>query len=274
MDALLELAWGTFKSAVPPATLVLVVAWLCRAWIGERLKASVRHEYDQRLELLKAQGDANLAILKSEMDRQAEKMRIAAASFSEVQKATIARKIEAVDALWRGVIELRDAFPSDVFLTDIFTDEEMQGFYTDAQMLKYSAGMERIDELAFFKVGFEAVQLVRPHLGEYTWALYSTYKALLGRSIFLIKKGKSAPDKLAWHNDANIKQMIESAFGAERFAEFENLKGGRYRWLSYQFDILLFQAIDKLLTGKSFGDAALEQALEMEKQIMDGKLQP
>jgi hypothetical protein len=89
MENLLELAWSALKSAVPPTVLLLAIGWLCRTWIGERLTAGVKHEYDDRLEQLKAelraQGDSNLALLKSEIDRQADKLRIASSSFTAVQ---------------------------------------------------------------------------------------------------------------------------------------------------------------------------------------------
>lgn len=272
MDTFKSFVLTTISTAGASAVLLAALGWLLRNWISERLRASIKYEYDARLESirveLKAQADAHLTSMKSELDRQADKLRIASASFSEVQKATITRKIDAVDALWQGVIESRAAFPSAVSITDIFTDEEMQLFYTDPRMSKYSGKVDSIDEYNFFQAGFDSVQLMRPHLGEYTWALYVTYRAVLGRSIFLIKKGKEQPKKLAWHEDSNIKLLIESAFGAERLAEFKTLRVGRYRWLDVQFDILLFKAIDTLLTGKGFSDAALKQAQEMEQQIM------
>ncbi|AUF94822.1 hypothetical protein CXQ80_02795 [Pseudomonas sp. 02C 26] len=271
MDTLKSLALTIISSAGVSAALLAALAWLARSWIGERLKASIRHEYDDRLEKLradlKAQGDAQLTSLKSELDRQAEKLRIASASFSEVQKATIAKKIEAVDALWLGVIRSRAAFPGEVTITDIFTDKEMQGFYTNPQMRKYSNKLAGISEYDYFQAGFEEVQLFRPHLGEYTWALYVTYRSVLGRSIYLIKQGAENPEKLAWHQDDNIKRLIASAFGPELMNEFNLLTHSRYQWLSYKFDTLLFKAIDTLLTGKSFSDAALRQAQEMEQQI-------
>ncbi|MBK5414190.1 hypothetical protein [Pseudomonas sp. TH31] len=131
MEGLLEFLLSAVKAAVPPAAVVLMIGWLGRARIGERLKASVNHEYNDRLEQLKAefkeQGDSNLALLKSEIDRQGEKLRIATSSFSEVQMATIVRKVDAVDALWLGFVKMRDAFPSVYSITDIFSDEAMRG---------------------------------------------------------------------------------------------------------------------------------------------------
>ena len=232
METLTNFALTTATSAGISALLVAILGWLCRAWITERLKGSIKHEYDDRLEKLKAelktQGDAHLASLKAEVDRQAEKLRIAATSFSEVQKATITKKIEAVDVLWLGVIQARKAFPGILSLTDILTDEEMKGFYTDPSLRPYSARMGDIVEMDYFSAGLEEVERMRPHLGEYIWALYVTYRTVLGRSIVLIKKGKEQPQKIAWHQDENIKMLIASAFGEKGLREFEELKFARF----------------------------------------------
>lgn len=275
MGSLKSLALTIISSAGVSTALLAALAWIFRSWISERLRASIRHEYDDRLEKLKAelkaQGDAHLTSFKSELDRQAEKLRIASTSFSEVQKATIAKKIEAVDTLWLGLIRSRAAFPGDVAMTEIFTDEEMKGFYTNPQMHKYSGGMAAISEHDYFQTGLDEVQRMRPHLGEYIWVLYVTYRSILGRSIYLLKQGQSDPEKIAWNKDENIRLPISSAFGTEQLKEFEQLEHSRYKWLSYQFDSFLFKAIDTLLTGKSFSEAALRQAHEMEEQIRAGK---
>lgn len=271
MDTFKSFVLTAITSAGVSVAMVAVLGWLLRTWISERLKASLKHEYDDRLEKLKAelkaQGDAHLTALKSEVDRQAEKLRIAAASFSEVQKATIPKKIEAVDALWLGVIQTRAAFPSEVAITDIFTDEEMKGFYTDPRMRRHSDRMSDVSEIDFISAGMEGVQCFRPHLGEYIWALYITYRAVLGRSIILIKKRKDNPEALGWPHDDHIKKLIASAFGDDALKEFEGLRFSRYQWLTSQFDMCLFKAIDTLLTGRSFSDAALSRAHEMEEQI-------
>ncbi|MFP3497026.1 hypothetical protein SB759_22610 [Pseudomonas sp. SIMBA_059] len=274
MNAVKSIILTIISSAGVTTALLTALVWLLRNWISERLRAGIKHEYDDRLEKLKAelraQGDAQLTSMRSELDRQAEKLRIASASFSEVQKATIAKKIEAVDTLWMGVITSREAFPGDVSVTDIFTDEEMQGFYTDPKMHKYSSSMAAINEYDYFQSGLHDVQRVRPHLGEYLWNLYVSYRTILGRSIYLIKQGANDSGKIAWHRDENIRMLISAAFGPEQLDEFARLEHSRYNWLSYQFDSFLFRAIDTLLTGKGFSQAALRQAHAMEQQIRVG----
>jgi hypothetical protein len=271
MEGLLEFLWGAAKAAVPPAALVLIIGWICRTWIGERLKASVKHEYDDRLEQLKAelkaQGDSNLALLKSEIDRQGEKLRIAASSFSEVQKATIARKVDAVDALWNGFVQMRDAFPGVYSITDIFSDREMRGFYTSPTMNKFSKDVGAFTEMDLIGVGFAEVEAVRPHLGEYAWAIYVTYRTIMGRSMHLIKNGRSDPSGLEWYKDQNIQNLVASAFGLAKMEEFANLGHSRFNWINNNFSTILLAAIDTILTGQTFSDAAYKQAERMEQQI-------
>jgi hypothetical protein len=271
MDTLESFALTTISSAGASAALMATLIWLLRNWIGERLQAGIRHEYDDRLEKLRAelraQGDAQLASLKSELDRQSEKMRIASASFSEVQKATIARKIEAVDALWKGVVEARDAFPSDAGLTDVLYDKELARVYIDQGFAKLADRLRKLDHFAFFQAGFKEVQAVRPHLGEYTWAVYSTYRALLTRALYLISEAGEVPSKVVWFEDQIVLDFVRSALGPEKKEEFAGLGSARFKWLHQNFDTLLFTAIDTLLTGQNFSDAALKQAERMEQMI-------
>ena len=104
--------WLDFVSHVVTTTittggLLALALFLGRAWFLERLKGSIKHEYEDKLEklkaTLKADGEKQLTQLKSEIDQQAEKLKIAAVSFSDVQRATIRRKIEAIDHIWSAV---------------------------------------------------------------------------------------------------------------------------------------------------------------------------
>lgn len=148
MEEFSKVVLTAVTSSLGTAGLIAILGWLFRVWIGERLKSSLKHHYDQQLEQLKAdlkgQGEANLTHLKSEVDRQAEQLRIAASSFSEVQKATIVRKIEAVDALWVGVLHARRAFPSIIVMTDALTRSEILDLYNGearSELLTLKFGM-------------------------------------------------------------------------------------------------------------------------------------
>lgn len=64
----MEFAIGLLSSAAVSGFLTATLIWLSRSWISERLKNSIRNEYDQKLETHKAQ-------LKAQSDLEIEKFR-------------------------------------------------------------------------------------------------------------------------------------------------------------------------------------------------------
>jgi len=261
---------GVLTSATVTTALTAVLAFLCRAWIIERLKASIKYEYDEKLEQMKAelrsQGDRNLAELHSEIDRQAEKMRIAAASFSDVQKATISRKLEAVDHLWNAARRARTSIPGAITLTDVLTDDELADLSKATKFNDLLQMIRAVKTMEILPAFFDDAEVSRPHVGEYVWALYATYHGLLARAVLLICGTKPNSDR-RWFRDRNLLRLVESAFGPEKRGEFESLSLQRLNWLQRQFERELFASFDKLLTGKAFGEAALKQAVEMERLV-------
>ena len=135
MEMLGNFLLQTITSTAFSLAFLTGVGWLFRTWIGNRIHLGIKNKYDNKLERFKAElkteSDAHLTDMKAELDRQSNILKIAAASFSEVQKATISRKIDAVDILWKGIIDFRKKFPGAASFTDVLTDEEMKSFYTD-----------------------------------------------------------------------------------------------------------------------------------------------
>ena len=259
MDTLTNFALNVLATAGVSAALLAVLGWLLRTWIGERLRASIKHEYDERLEILKAElkreGDSNLAELKSEVDRQADKLRISSASFSEVQKAVIVRKIQAVDVLWLAVLEGRALMPAPIVTSDVLTRSELLEIYSGP------LGSElRAVEFGIITKFFAKVQDHRPFLGEVIWAQFATFHGMLARIIYLFREGKSAPEELLWYEDETIQRMVAAMLGDPLLQEFRALRHSRLQWLRGQFDRDLFKALDQLLSGREFGEAALKHA--------------
>lgn len=247
------------------------VIWLARTWISERLQSSIKHEYDQRLAALNAElrsrGDAHAAMLKAEIDKESDKLRIASSSFTEVQKASIARKLDAIDTLWSGILATRETVPPVMSFLDILTVDEYVAA-KDNPFFKELIG--KLDHEKVMRVAIDAkgsLERVRPYVGEYVWALFATFQAVILRTVFLIHLSKTDAEKLNWHQDRGIRQLLQSALGPEGLREFDATRIGKVAWFQSQFERRVLEAMDKLITGKEFGDAALRQAEVMEQQI-------
>lgn len=266
------------SSAGVSVALSGVGVWLARAWIGERLQASIRYEYDQRLAALNAElrgrSDSQLASLKAEIDRQAEKLRIASSSFTEVQKAAIARKLDAVDTLWSGILAAREAIPPIMGFIDMMTVDE---YVAANEHPTFRSLTGDLDQKKIMKIASDArgtLERVRPYVGEYVWALFATFQAVMMRTIFLIHLSKEDSARLNWHQDNGVRQLISSAFGTDGLEQFDQVRIGKIGWLRERFEHHMLEAMEKLITGKEFGEAALRQAQMMEEQIRISNAKP
>lgn len=71
-----EFALSILSSAAVSATLSGLVIWLTKTWISERLKSSIKNEYDEKLEThkaqLKAQTDTETERLKAQLKAQSD----------------------------------------------------------------------------------------------------------------------------------------------------------------------------------------------------------
>lgn len=253
------------------ATVTGLLVWLGRTWIGERLKASIQHEYNQHLAALNAQlkmqGDETAAKLKSAIDREAEKLKLASQSFGEVQKAAISKRLAAIEETWGTVLELHDTIPPAVRYLDILCTNE----YLDAPLTpNFSHLISELDHMPIATaVSARSRKLAqfRPYIGEYLWAVFTTYQAVVLRIIYLADESKTEPKRLLWHTDNLVRQHIKSGLGEKALTEFDSVTFAKVSWIEDRFTRVILRAMERIIAGKEFGEAALQQAEHMEAQL-------
>lgn len=263
-----DLIISVLASLVASGALVTVMIWLSKEWISIRLRTSIQHEYDQKLESLKAQlqaqNDVALVELRAALERQASLLATAHASFSEGQKAAMERKLQAVDELWRRILHLRSTLPPILGFIDLLTVDEY-GRIKDHQTFRtLSEGwsMERITTLVD-----RDVEQVRPYVGEYTWAVFHSYQAVMLRIVFLLYLGRDDAAKLEWHKDSGTRQLIQAVLTPDELQEFDTTQFGKITWLQRRFESKVLVASQKLISGEEFGAEALEQARLIQHKV-------
>ncbi|MDP2279388.1 MAG: hypothetical protein Q8K51_14320 [Nitrospirota bacterium] len=272
-----EFTLSLLSAAGVSAALSGAVIWLARNWIGERLRNSIKHEYDLKLSALnnelRTQADAQAAQLKASIEREAEKIRFATSSIGESQKAAITRKLDGIDTLWTGVLSARENVPAIMSFIDILTVDQYlsMGDHSDFKQLVGDLSPEKLAKM--FKDNVGSLERVRPYVGEYLWAVFSTYQALITHVVLLIQMGEKDPQKLNWHKDSGIRQLLASSLTEQEVAEFEGTQIGKVGWLQRNYEAKIIQAMQKVISGQEFGEEALKQAQEMEAKIQQLKQQ-
>jgi hypothetical protein len=266
-----EFAIAVLSSAGISAALSAGLIWLAKSWISERLRQSIQHEYDQKLASvnseLRAQVDTNLTKLRASIERESDKLRFAASSIGEAQKVVIEKKLGSLETLWGAVIAARANVPPVMGFIDILTVDEYQSSKDHPTFQKLIGEVSEQKLAAMYQDSVGSIERVRPYVGEYLWALWGTYQSIILRTALLLHWGKDDAEKLNWHKDSGIQQLLKAAMTTAEQQAFERVKIAKISWLQSLFERKLLSAMQVVVSGQHFAEEALSQAQAMEEKI-------
>jgi hypothetical protein len=267
---------------ISSAGVSLFLVWLLREWISTRLKASIQHEYDQKIELYRTQlkyaNEVAFLELKMSLEREVALRTVAHASFSEGQKASMERKLDSIDMLWGNVVMLDSAIPPLMHLVDVMTVEEYEKNIEtshDFQQM-YNTLPDAINKLSKMDReldGRDPTEKVRPYVGEYTWALFVAYYAIVIRAVVGLLTGKNASSKIEWFKNKGTRQIIEQVLSQDEIKEFDSQDFGKFGWIHRKLEDKILGALAKVISGENFGVESLAQAKLIQQVIDKEKIQ-
>jgi hypothetical protein len=224
----------TFIEWIPalsvPAVLGVAGYW-ARTLLLTRLKRAVSHEYDAKLEALKAEFEVKQAALKAELQAkqaQLDSFRNAVLSGVTSRQATVDnRRLEAVDQLWEAVRLLGFAKVGATFMSTIKFEallKEAERNPKAKELAKpFSVPMEKMGQLSI--VSHKA----RPYLSSLAWAYYSAYQGILMFAVLqleMLKSGLNMPELL--DSDRVVKLANAALPGYEKYLADHGTAGAFY----------------------------------------------
>ena len=261
--------------------MIATFVWLARKWISTRLKESIQHEYDQKLEAyksqLKAENEIYLLELKNKIEKESVLYRSAYSSFAEGQKATIEKKLDSIEKLWNEIIRLDKNLPSTLTFIDILCVNEYQDAPSHKSFREWAGNWSEEksavlagdrnsaaifgDREAVALAGDrdESIARVRLYVGEYLWALFFSYRTIMGRISLLLYWSLKEHDKVNWHKDKAIYQLLEAILTPHELAEFEKVDICKISWLQKRLHSKILTASRKIISGEEFGAESLKQ---------------
>lgn len=259
-----DIVLSVVPSAVISSALLVIIGWLFRESISAWLKASIQHEYDQKLEThkasLKSQNEASFLELKNALDQRFTLYQAAQTSFAEGQKAAIERKLDSIEKLWNEILRLKNECPPMLAFIDLLSVKE----YKDARNhegfgeLATGCSPEKIAEY----VGNRdyPVEKVRPYVGEYLWSMFFAYRRIMGRICSLLYWSLEDADKAEWHNDNFIQQILEAVLSKNELTEFESINLCKISWLQQRLESKILAASQKIISGEKLSEESFAQA--------------
>lgn len=243
--------------------------WLARNWLIERLRQSIRHEYDTKLEVLKAQlagehADA-LEKLRAGVARDAAVLAVAHKSLSESQALAHQHRVEGVSELWRALLHVRGNAPAILQFLDILLPHEYPTIIDHPSFRSLVDGLSP-EKIALMAGDFtKAVERTRLFVGEYLWSLFFAYQAISLRIAFLAwnsrNKGKVDP----WFEDPATLGLLAAVATADETAHFKQLQFGQIAWLRRLIEGKFLTTANKIITGEASNDFAVQEALRISR---------
>lgn len=172
--------------AVTTTGVLGLALWLGRKLIVTRLKNSVRHEFDIKLEKLRSDLRAS--------EREIRAVQETALSALTTAKGAIdQRRIDAIDQLWEGLIEARKGVTA-VHLVGILKLNNIAREMSDPkmqQMMDTITGLVGDSADPKKREALVKVERARPWVSPMAWALYIAYTAVVRTSIIRLMAAKA-----------------------------------------------------------------------------------
>lgn len=168
---------STFSSAVLIATL----AWLFRSVIETRLRASVQHEFNEKLETFRADLRKSEETFKADLrakESQIESLRSGALSGLIGRQVILdKRRIEAIEQLWDAVEKLAQLKMPALMMASVEYEEALKHAAQDQKFRKFFETIANTCPPE--KLQKTDAHRSRPFVSELAWALFSAYQAIL-----------------------------------------------------------------------------------------------
>lgn len=253
--------------AISMTSLLAIALWLLRSVISTRLKASVKHEFDQKLEAQRASLRNNEEAFKADLQSKANEIAAlrsgALTGLASRQAALDARRIQAVDQLWSAILALAPAkaVSATMAIVKFEAAAKLSAKNPRAREMFGALG----GQLDLTNLGSKSAAAARPYVSEMAWALFSAYQAIVSVAVLKQQILKSGLDMTEIVDIDTIKRLVAAALPhqAEFVAKHDT---GAYHYLLDELESRLLGELRTVLEGVDSDKASVKQAAEILKE--------
>jgi len=236
--------------AVSTTSLFALALYLFRSLITTRLKASVKHEFDEKVEKLRTDLRKSEESFKADLrfkETQIEALRSGALSgLAARQVALDARRIQAVDQLWSAVQALGPATSVSATIAVLKFEGAAKVSAENPRARQMFAAIGGNIHPAKMHTG--EAEKARPFVSEMAWAIFSAYRSILSVALIkmqLLKTGLDMPQVI---DEDRVRRLITIALPHQ--ADFVGKHDtGAYHYLLEELEACLLAELQKVLQG-------------------------
>jgi hypothetical protein len=232
-----------------------VVVGAVSAWAGKLLAERAILNWKQSHQ-------KELEDLKDQMAREKLVLDAAVASFSFGQQKAQEKRLEAVEALWESVLEVRRACQHAIFFYSILLPSEYNDLFTNPKLQKSFSGLNYESTLSKISEHTD-LEKHRPYLGETLWYLFYLYNAILGRMTYLLIDGKEKGNISNWMTDSLTGQYLQHIMTAEQLKQIQKNPINAAEKVVMFLEEYLLEEISLIVSGERSSKESFEYAQKL-----------
>lgn len=251
-------------SVVTSSAVAGLIVFVSRTWIAERLRQAISHEYATKLEahrmMLRAEYDTQIERLRGDIARQHALESAARTSLAEIHLASHQRRLDALEAAWDAIIEMRDHSSAATMYLNVLTDEELQALPNNERarlQIERTGGNTAIDRIT--NAG-RAIDRVQPLVGDRIFTVLYVYRAILCRVEYLLARSLKRDHFEPWWTDTLVHLHLQLVVTAEDLSQVDAMRLNRFGYVRTLLEAKLLQEINSILSGESAARFSVETA--------------
>jgi hypothetical protein len=253
--------------ALTTTGLLAAALWLGREMISTRLTKSVQHDFDKKIEAVKADLRASEERFKAQLrEKEAEiaalrsgALTVLASRHADLDK----RRLEAVDQLWSSFNALAPA-------RAIAANMAVINFESAAKEAERNPKARQFFEMIGHGFDMNAIDLTgaakaRPFLSPMAWAVYAAIKAVTFHSVVRLQILKGGLGMTDFADNNAIQKLVVAAL--PHYSEYLEKNGPSvYYYVLEALEAKLLSELQSMLSGTESDKASVQQASEIIRQ--------
>ena len=257
MNSLWTVLSGSLLAGIAIITVVGIIVYLIRTWLAERIRQSIAHDFDRRLEEYKTE-------LNQLTSKYNSLQSAANAALIEGQRISAEYRIKAADEMWREILRLREETTNPLTMLDLLDPSEYHQIVTDGHIR--SIALKADTETILANPGIEHI---RPFVGERLFALFFSYRAIVGGIWVALEEDVKRGHVTPWFHDTHIRQLLREVLTEDEMKHFEGLASLRVSWTRNLLEQKILQDLRGVIAGTQSVDDGFEQASRILKAVTE-----
>lgn len=239
-----------------PAGVLALILWLGRNLVVTRLRASVQHEFDGKIENLRS-------ALRS---REAEIITIRESllkATSAHQAAIDARKLQAIDAVWKGMLALRKAGAGTAaMLAPLKVEAVVKELHKENVREFISTVFDKTPSVGVFSedADIREAEWARPYLPPIVWAIFLAYHVVVGYVIAQASTLKLGQDPGKFFESARIPELVNLALENSKFPKMRFFENAVLPSVLQSLEARLLEELRLSVSGADADESSAERA--------------